>query len=450
MRPVSLPSTRQSSQPLSLEFKLVAFVILVAVCEGASRKWFLPALSGPLLACRDLAALTLVIRAAMLRHYRAMPMISQCLVLWSFCVVMWGALQLVVVQGPVVLYFLGLRFWLLYLWFALAMACSLSTSEVVKIIKLMIALSVLMMPLAVLQHFSAPSSALNVQPDTDEDEIFRVSADIVRVSGTFTFTMGYACFIAAVAPFAMTTVWNGKQLYRRKWLAMLPFFAVSVGTLISGSRASIMFFVALLAIQTIGSFAGAKSGKTLLFSLAKSVIAVVALSATLFIFSDALVATQERFTNAAAEEDVVGRVETELLGEPAARKDMNFIGHGLGAGTNAGSVLLTGERTFELAESEPARVLLEMGLVGVAWLFIKCAIFSLGLAKSIARLTRLGETLPLMLWATAAYGMSSWPISGQVSANAFGYIVLGLALCSIRPALPARTVVYRYVPEVSR
>src|ERR1700733_2093921 len=154
MRSVLLPSTRQSSQPLSLEFKLVAFVILVAVCEGASRKWLLPALSGPLLACRDLAALTLVIRAAMLHHYRAMPMISQCLVLWSFCVVMWGALQLVVVQGPLVLYFLGLRFWLLYLWFALAMACSLSTSEVVKIIKLMIALSVLMMPLAVLQHFS--------------------------------------------------------------------------------------------------------------------------------------------------------------------------------------------------------------------------------------------------------------------------------------------------------
>ncbi|MFM0068346.1 hypothetical protein [Paraburkholderia aspalathi] len=450
MRSVLLPSTRQSSQPLSLEFKLVAFVILVAVCEGASRKWLLPALSGPLLACRDLAALTLVIRAAMLHHYRAMPMISQCLVLWSFCVVMWGALQLVVVQGPLVLYFLGLRFWLLYLWFALAMACSLSTSEVVKIIKLMIALSVLMMPLAVLQHFSAPSSPLNVQPDTDEDEIFRVSADIVRVSGTFTFTMGYACFIAAVAPFAMATVWNGKQLYRRKGLAMLAFFAVSVGTLISGSRASIMFFVALLATQTIGSFVGAKSGKALLFSLAKAVIAVVALSATLFIFSDALLATQERFTNAAAEEDMVGRVETELLGEPAARKDMNFIGHGLGAGTNAGSVLLSGERTFELAESEPARVLLEMGLVGVAWLIIKCAIFSLGLVKSVARLTRVGETLPLMLWATAAYGMSSWPISGQVSANAFGYIVLGLALCSIRPALPARTVVYRYVPEVSR
>ncbi|WP_115109248.1 hypothetical protein [Paraburkholderia lacunae] len=435
---------------MSLEFKLVVFVILVAVCEGAARKWFLPALTSPLLACRDLAALTLVLRAAMQHRFRAMPMLSQCLVLWSFCVVIWGALQLVVVQGPVVLYFLGLRFWLLYLWFALAMACSLSANEVIRIIRLMIVLSVLMMPLAVLQHFLPPSSALNVQPDTDEEEIFRVSTNIVRVSGTFTFTMGYACFIAAVAPFAMSTVWNGMRLYRRKWFALVAFFAVSIGTLISGSRASIMFFGALLAIQTVGSVVGAKSGKALIFSLAKALIAAAALTATLFVFSDALVATQERFTNAAAEEDVLGRVETELLGEPAALKDMNFIGHGLGAGTNAGSVLLTGERTFELAESEPARVLLEMGLVGVAWLLIKCTIFSFGLAKSVGRLTRLGETLPSMLWATAAYGMSSWPVSGQVSANAFGYIVLGLALCSIRPAVPARTVVYRYAAEVSK
>ncbi|MGF6774152.1 hypothetical protein P3T18_006666 [Paraburkholderia sp. GAS199] len=441
---------RASSQPLSLDFKLVVFVILVAVCEGAVRKWFVPSLSSPLLALRDLAAIVLVLRAAALHRYSAMPLLTQCLVLWSFCVLMWGALQLVVVQGPLVLYFLGLRFWLLYLWFALAMACSLSTGEVVKVIRLMIALSVLMLPLAVMQHFSAPSSPLNVQPDTDEEEIFRVSADIVRVSGTFTFTMGYACFIAAVAPFAMSTVWNGKALYRRKWFAMVAFFAVSVGTLISGSRASIMFFGALLAIQTVGSFAGAKSGKALVFAIAKTLIAVLALCATLFIFSDALVATQERFSDAAAQEDVMGRIETELLGEPASRKDINFIGHGLGAGTNAGSVLLTGERTFELAESEPARVLLEMGFVGFAWLLIKCTIFSLGLARSVSRLTRLGETLPMMLWATAAYGMSSWPISGQVSANAFGYIVLGLALCSIRPALPARTVVYRHAGEVSR
>jgi hypothetical protein len=79
----------------------------------------------------------------------------------------------------------------------------------------------------------------------------------------------------------------------------------------------------------------------------------------------------------------------------------------------------------------------------VAWLLIKCTLFGFGLAKSVRRLVRYGETLPLMLWATAAYGMSSWPVSGQVSANAFGYIVLGLALCCIRPGVAARTEVYR-------
>lgn len=450
MQTLASSHVKAPAQPMSLEFKLVVVVILIAVFEGAARKWFLPSSSGPLLVLRDLAAFALVVRAIVLQRFRVMPMLTQCLVLWSFCVVIWGAVQLVVVQGPVLLFVLGLRFWLLYFWFALAMACSLSSNEVVRLMRLMIALGVLMLPLTVMQHFLPPSSPLNVQPDTDEDEIFRVAANIVRVTGTFTFTMGYACFIAAVTPLAMSGTWNGTRVFRRQWLAVLAFFAVSIGTLISGSRASIMFFGALLAIQTVGSFVGAKSGRALMLSAAKALIGAIALVTTLMVFSDALVATQERFASASAEEDVLGRVETELLGEPAARKDIDFIGHGLGAGTNAGSVLLTGHQQFELAESEPARVLLEMGLVGFAWLIIKCAIFGFGLAKSIARLTRLGETLPLMLWATAAYGMSSWPVSGQVSANAFGYLVLGLALCSIRPAFPARTVVYRYATEVSR
>lgn len=448
MQPAALSTTRASDQASGLTFTLVAIVILVAFFEGAARKWFFPSLSAPLLACRDLAALGLILRAALLQRFGVMPVMTRCLVFWSFCVVIWGALQLVILQGPVVLYVLGLRFWLLYLWFALAMACSLSSAEVIRLFRLMIALAVLMLPLAVIQHFQPPSSPLNLQLDTDEDEIFRVSADIVRVSGTFTFTLGYTCFIAVVTPFAINSVWNGTPLYRNKWAAVLVFFAVSIGTLISGSRASMMSFGGLMAIQSIASFVGAKTARDLMWSAAKVVIGAAAIVATLTVFSDAVVATQERFVSAAAEEDMVGRVETILLGEPAARKDFNFIGHGLGAGTNAGSVLLTGHEQFALAESEPARVLLEMGLVGVAWLIIKCAIFAFGVAKSVTRLTRLGETLPLMLWVTAAYGISSWPVSGQVSANVFGYLVLGFALCSIRPAFPVRNVAYRYTTEV--
>jgi hypothetical protein len=283
-----------------------------------------------------------------------------------------------------------------------------------------------------LQHFLPPSSPLNVQPDTDEDAIFRVSADIVRVSGTFTFTMGFACFIAVVSPLAISTTWQGIRLYRHGWLAVVAFIAVAISTLVSGSRASIMFFGGLLALQTLAGFGAAKTGKALMQSIARTVLAVVALVVTLGLFSDALVATQERFQTAAADEDVIGRIETELLGEPAARKEMTFVGHGLGAGTNAGSVLLTGENAFELAESEPARVLLEMGVVGFAWLLAKCLIFAVGMSRSLVRLVRCSETLPLLMWATTAYGMSSWPVSGQVSANAFGYIALGLALCSTR------------------
>ncbi|WP_322048488.1 hypothetical protein [Paraburkholderia sp. J67] len=423
-------------EPLRFDFLLVLIVILVAVFEGAVRKWFAPGLTSPLLLCRDAAAFVLVARSALRGRFAAMPFATQCLLAWTFVVAGWGLFQIVVLQGPIVLFLLGLRFWLLYFWFALAMACTLTSVEVVRVIRLVIALGVAMTPLVVLQHFLPPSSPLNVQPDTDEDAIFLVSADIVRVTGTFTFTLGFACFIAVVSPLAISSVWNGVRLYRRAGFAVVAFIAVSISTLVSGSRASIMFFGALLALQTLAGFGAAKTGKALMQSIARTALAVLAIAITLGLFSDALVATQERFQTAAADEDVMGRIETELLGEPAARKEMTFVGHGLGAGTNAGSVLLTGENAFELAESEPARVLLEMGVVGFAWLLVKCLIFGVGLSRSLVRLVRCSETLPLLMWATTAYGMSSWPVSGQVSANAFGYIALGLALCSTRE-LPA-------------
>lgn len=439
------PPAATRREPLRVEFMLVVALILIAVFEGAVRKWAAPALTNPLLLCRDAAAFALVLLAVRRHHFRTMPFATRCLAVWSFCVACWGLFQIVALQGPVVLFLLGLRFWLLYFWFALAMACSLSSTEIVRVMRLFIVLGIAMTPLVVAQHFLPPSSVLNVQPDTDEDEIFRVTADIVRVSGTFTFTMGFACFIAVVTPLAISTRWNRTPLYRYPWLAIVGFMAVSISTLVSGSRASILLFCALLGLQTVAGLVAARTGRALAQSAAKTLLGILALVITLSFFSDALTATQERFETAAADEDVVGRIETELLGEPAARKQMTLIGHGLGAGTNAGSVLLTGENAFELAESEPARVLLEMGVVGFAWLLVKCAIFAVGVARSLVCLVRDGETLPLLLWATSAYGMSSWPVSGQVSANAFGYLVLGLALCATR-ALPARAVQWQTGP----
>ncbi|RQH02197.1 hypothetical protein [Paraburkholderia dinghuensis] len=414
------------------DFLLVVAVILIAVFEGAVRKWIAPGLTTPLLLLRDVAAFTLVLRAVLGGAFRVMPGVTRCLVAWTFCVTCWGVFQIVVLQGPPVLFALGMRFWLLYFWFALAMACSLSTSEVVSVMRLMIVLGVAMTPLVVLQHFLPPSSVLNVQPDTEEDQIFLVIANVVRVSGTFTFTLGFACFIAVVTPIAISTTWSGVRLYPRRWMALAGYVAVAISTLVSGSRASIMFFVGMLALQTLAGFGAARTGGAVMRSAAKVVVGLIAVAITLNVFSDAVQDTMQRFKSAGQGEDIVERIETELVGEPAARKDIDFLGHGLGAGTNAGSVLLTGENAFALAESEPARVMLEMGAVGFVWLVIKCVMFAAGLAKSAMMLAHNGESLPLLMWAATAYGMSSWPVSGQVSANAFGFLALGLALCSIR------------------
>ena len=134
-----------------------------------------------------------------------------------------------------------------------------------------------------------------------------------------------------------------------------------------------------------------------------------------------------------------------IFGEPQMRDAITFLGSGLGAGTNAGAVLLTGEQGFELAETEQARVILEMGAMGFAWVLIKCVLIAWGMRKSLGKLRSGLETLPLLVWITIAYGLLSWPISGQLSANAFGYILLGLGFACLEPAAGSPLPAFGYM-----
>jgi hypothetical protein len=439
-----LPEAK-ASRPAKLQLGLILAVILITVFEGAVRKWIMPNATNVLLLARDLAALLVVARVAYSGGFRKMPFATECLIVWSLAVAMWGAWQIIVLQGPVVLFFIGLRFWLLYLWLALAMGCSLTEGETRIVVKVMIAVALLMMPLVALQHSLPPSSVLNLQPDTEEDKIFRLSGDIVRVSGTFTFVMGYACFVAAVTPFALGHVWKGRPFYESAWLKALVFAAICVETLFSGSRASITFFGFLLAAQLLIDVVCARSARDAVSSLLKVALVVVALFVMVYLFSDAVTATQDRFVSASESESFTDRVAAMVFGEPQMRDAITFLGSGLGAGTNAGAVLLTGEQGFELAETEQARVILEMGAMGFAWVLIKCVLIAWGMRKSLGKLRSGLETLPLLVWITIAYGLLSWPISGQLSANAFGYILLGLGFACLEPAAGSPLPAFGYM-----
>ena len=66
---------------------------------------------------RDLMALYAIVRFAP-NARRRQPAILAILSIWACCVFGWGLLQLVVAESTFAVFFIGVRFWLLYIGFA--------------------------------------------------------------------------------------------------------------------------------------------------------------------------------------------------------------------------------------------------------------------------------------------------------------------------------------------
>ena len=58
---------------------------------------------------------------------------------------------------------------------------------------------------------------------------------------------------------------------------------------------------------------------------------------------------------------------------------LHWLGAGLGKGSNLASYFESGERSFALAETESARILLEGGAIGILFIFLKLAVIVVGM-----------------------------------------------------------------------
>jgi hypothetical protein len=119
--------------------------------------------------------------------------------------------------------------------------------------------------------------------------------------------------------------------------------------------------------------------------------------------------------------------------------DQPLFGHGIGMGTNVGSMLLSGEKTFLIAESEWGRVLGEQGpLLGLGVIALRL-IFCLQLLIASYRKLQMADLLPWMLlnFALLNIGQGQW---GQPTALGFSIIIGGLMLASLKPRKKVREI----------
>ena len=416
-------------------------VLLVMVLEGALRKWVSNSLTLPLVLLRDLLAIYTVwyaLRTGAL-SFRRLP--AQLLLVWTGVLILWGFVQLIINQFSPAILVIGLRFWLLYFWFGYAAAVSMTLEDYRRSLWVMLALLILMIPLVVLQQGSPPGAFINTQIDTDVRDIFVVVAGVVRPTGTFSFTLGFTTFLAM----GISALFCYRQLSRRSGRArlmfVLAFIALLVGSILSGSRAAVLFYVGLLGVSLLGSLWFSR-GVGKVYATMGVIITVSLMAGAAMLFSGALVATQERFENASQTEDLGERIVAMLAGEPETYSQITWLGAGLGKGSNLASYFESGERSFMLAETESARILLEGGVIGVLFIFLKLAVIVVGMWAAWRAAVRIRSSAPLLVWLTLAIALLTWSTIGQLTVNAATGLLFAQALLALRYlplAQPARS-----------
>ena len=330
-----------SAERLSRAGRLFITVMLIVILEGAVRKWVASGMTLPLVLTRDVLALYAVYYAFSRGHLHRHQGMILILLAWSCCVVMWGMLQLILGESNPTLFLIGLRFWLLYIWFACAVTASMTEHDYRVAVKAALWALLLMGPLAIVQHFSAPGALINTEVDSEGGDVFEVTQGVVRTTGTFSFTVGYTTFVALCAPLVLLMLESRKRTGKQRLFSLLVLGAFVAGSIVSGARSTILFSGGMLGLYLVGSvlLAPGRRKGIALFAL---VFIVLMLGLFLYIFQGAVEATQERFRVAGEAEDTLGRIATIFIGEPEIYKRFTWTGFGRRHGLQPGQLRAIG------------------------------------------------------------------------------------------------------------
>ena len=423
-----------AARPASMTRAGKAFiaVFLIIVLEGAVRKWVSSSVTLPLLLVRDLLAIYVIayaLRNGTLQRQRG---ITRALLVWSCLVIAWGLLQLVVGESTPTVLLIGLRFWLLYIWFGVAAAAAMNEADYRAALRVAAWSLLLTAPLVVLQHFSPPGARINNQIDSDEADIFLVIADVVRTTGTFSFTAGYTTYLALMAPLVFAVVGSRKRPGRQTLVAAALFAAFVVSSMVSGSRAAVILSGAMVVAYFVGRLWLAR-GKSRSAALVGVIAGILLLAVLLYLFRGAIAITEQRFQEASEVETFWGRIFTIFIGQSVAFDNFTWIGYGIGLGSNLANYVRTGSTgAFALAEVEASRILLEGGLIGYVFTVFKVGVIVVGVRKAWRLSKRLHSAYPILLWAVVSLALLTWSAIGQLTAHGLLGLMLAFGLLVFR------------------
>jgi hypothetical protein len=406
-----------SRTPVKVAIWLYFWLLLL---EGALRKWVFPQLSDVIFVIRDpVAVLTYVLawRAGLFPRRPALVAVW-VMALLSLAFSFAG-------DAPILVTIFGLRTNYLHLPMVFVIAAAMNRDDVVRLGRWFLLCAV---PIAVLMmiQFNAPPDALvNVGVGGLPSGQLLGAMGHIRAPGPFSFVAGPVGFFPLVAAFTLHG-WLHRGTQSRILLAFATLAtAVAIPTSISRS-----LLMGLLVVVVFGLVSSLRDPRRLPAYLGP----LVAIGAFfLFIGQSAYVeAFRTRWDEAlqAGEgtfySNIIIRIVEEFTQPFTIAASTPLLGHGIGLGTIAGARLTSGEYQFLLAESELARVILELGpLLGFAFLLWRAWLAGLLVVRSW-RMLHEGED-PLAWLLTGACFLPV--LSGQWGpATQLGFAVLGAGL----------------------
>lgn len=432
IRAMFSPSLKQVKTLIWVYFWLLIF-------EGALRKWVAPALSNPLLLIRDPVAFLIYLQAIRGDFFPRNALVSAGIGL-GFMTFMWGVTQSF--GGSWVNLFVaayGARCLFFHLPMIFIIGHVFTLNDVIKLGRWVLIISVPMIVLMVLQYQASPDNFLNKGTADKADGTggqLIAALGHVRPAGTFSFISGPVFFFPLATIFWIMGFLRS-SLYP-KWLLLGAGASILLALPISGSRSLVgnCTFVFLMTLMA-GFFQPKIIGRI--------TICIVAI----FLVGGAMLATPVGRQGA---ESFLTRWEqagdAESGGEGAstgiARRffggflepldyidKIQFMGVGIGRGTNVGSQLLTGDLQFLAGEGEWTRLVLEGGpFLGLAHILFRVFLAFFLLYKGYRLLAR-GIYLPWLLVSSCFMNL----VIGQTQqSTTLGFMVLvaGLSLAAVQ------------------
>jgi hypothetical protein len=413
---------------------LVFLVYWMLIFEGAVRKWGLPELQKVLFFARDPVVLWIYYlcwKNNLLPRWRGLFKLFGIL---SAALLVLAVLQMFTGLEP----FIGIYGWRNYCFYvplAFIIADQFNEVDLARLVRRSLIVSIPIAAIVFMQYKSPPTAWIN-RSYVEDAHVFTVTGDIVRTTGTFTFSAGQALFVGSVIAM-LFALWLSASRSRVMNLPLLILCSMAVVTNLAlcGSRSA--FFFAAMAFAGAMAYALVTKNKSAQIKTFLILPTLVLTGGLLFttIFHTSFEAMVERSAKAEANEgSVVQRALRIVTASYEVLPEITVLGKGIGSGTTGASAITTStvRQTFELHENEGARVFQEAGILGLVYMLARLALAVYILRGAVLATRRTNSPLPLLLASFAALIIAFAQTTLQGTTNGYGWLFAGFCMAANR------------------